>query len=255
MIEQSIRGTVALVTGGASGIGKATALLLGRADAVVAIVDRDAVGAEATASEVRSLGGHAEAFPFDLHDIAAIPTLVSDVLSKYHHIDILVNAAAILDRSQPIVDIDDETWDRVYTINLKAPRQLMQEVARHMIARAKGGKIVNVSSSSAFRAHIASPAYSSAKGALNQLTRSAAGELGMHDINVNAVVPGVTLTGMIGDSTPADMDKAVTAGPLANLMGRVSQPEDVANVILFLCLPDSRQITGQLIHVSAGLVV
>jgi NAD(P)-dependent dehydrogenase (short-subunit alcohol dehydrogenase family) len=255
MIEQSVRGAVALVTGGASGIGKATALLLGRADALVAVVDRDVAGAEATASEVRSFGGRAQAFPFDLHDIAAIPTLVSGVLAEHQHIDILVNAAAILDRSQPLVDVDDETWDRVHTINLKAPRKLMQEVARHMITRAKGGKIVNVSSSSAFRSIIAYPAYSSSKGALNQLTRSAAGELGIHDINVNAVVPGVTVTGMIGDLTPSDLDKAVTEGPLANLMRRVSRPEDVANVILFLCLPESRQITGQLVHVSAGLVV
>ena len=128
---------------------------------------------------------------------------------------------------------------------------LMQEVARHMIERGEGGRIVNVSSSSAFRArsHVA---YASSKAAIVQLSRSAAAELAPHGINVNAVAPGLTRTGMTGDR---DIDEDARDGHLSNLFGRAAEPPDVAAAIVFLCLPESRQITAQTIHTSAGLVV
>ena len=128
---------------------------------------------------------------------------------------------------------------------------LMQEVARHMIERGEGGRIVNVSSSSAFRArsHVA---YASSKAAIVQLSRSAAAELAPHGINVNAVAPGLTRTGMTGDR---DIDEDARSGHLSNLFGRAAEPPDVAAAIVFLCLPESRQITAQTIHTSAGLVV
>jgi NAD(P)-dependent dehydrogenase (short-subunit alcohol dehydrogenase family) len=125
-----------------------------------------------------------------------------------------------------------------------------------MIERGGGGRIINLSSSSAFRARNSPLAYASSKAALVQLTRSAAAELGPHDINVNAVAPGITATPMtqvIGNAEA--LQRVASSGPLENLFHRVSQPEDVAAVILFLCLPASRQITGQTIHTSAGAVV
>ncbi len=113
-----------------------------------------------------------------------------------------------------------------------------------------------MSSSSAFRARQSIPPYGSSKAALVQLTRSAAADLGPHDINVNAVAPGVTATAMtkgVGDAEA--LRQMVIEGPLANLFQRVSEPSDVAAAILFLCQPASRQITGQTIHTSAGAVV
>jgi NAD(P)-dependent dehydrogenase (short-subunit alcohol dehydrogenase family) len=132
----------------------------------------------------------------------------------------------------------------------------MKHVARHMIDRGGGGRIVNLSSSSAFRARNSPMAYATSKAALVQLTRSAAAELGRYDINVNAIAPGITATGMTkGFGDAAALERVASAGPLENLFHRVSQPEDVAAAVLFLCIPASRQITGQTIHTSAGAVV
>ena len=123
-----------------------------------------------------------------------------------------------------------------------------------MIEQGDGGRIVNVSSGSAFRALPATPAYGSSKAALLSLTRMGAGELGVHSINVNAVAPGITATPMAVRAL-GDLDALVSDGPMANLLHRVSTPEDVAAVIVFLCLPASRQVTGQTIHTSAGSIV
>lgn len=252
MIEISLPGQVALVTGAASGIGRATALALARADVATALVDRNTAGLRETAEAIGALGVACQPFAYDLADWRGLPRLVGAVLERFGRIDILVNVAGVSGGQRPMMQVDAEVWDEVYTINLRSPFILMQEVARHVIARGGGGKMVNVSSSSSFRAAFAPPTYASAKAALNQLTRSAAAELAAHDINVNAVVPGLTNTPIIKGGI--DPDK-VNAGPLANLFKRISEPEDVAEAILFLCLPQSRQITGQMIHTSAGAVV
>jgi NAD(P)-dependent dehydrogenase (short-subunit alcohol dehydrogenase family) len=157
---------------------------------------------------------------------------------------------------QSLLEIDDENWDFVHTVNLKAPMLLMQHVARHMIDRGGGGRIINISSSSAFRARNSPIAYATSKAAIVQLTRCAAAELGPYDINVNAIAPGITATAMTRALGNAEaLDGLASSGPLENLFHRVSQPEDVAAAILFLSLPGSRQITGQTIHTSAGAVV
>lgn len=255
-MSSELSGQVALVTGGASGIGRATVFALLQAGAAVAILDRDEAGTNAVAEQGRQVGGRTLALPVDLADTRQIPTAVAHVLQELGRIDILVNCAGVAGRFQSLLDLEEENWDFVHTVNLKAPLLLMKHVARHMVARGGGGRIVNISSSSAFRARNSPVAYASAKAALVQLTRSAAAELGPHNINVNAVAPGITDTGMtraLGDSET--LQRLASSGPLENLFHRVSQPEDVAAAILFLCLPGSRQITGQTIHTSAGAVV
>jgi NAD(P)-dependent dehydrogenase (short-subunit alcohol dehydrogenase family) len=169
--------------------------------------------------------------------------------------DILVNCAGIT--GSQLLDTTLEEWNRVLTVNLTAPFVLVRAVGMRMIDAGRGGSIVNVSSSSAYRAVSSGGAYGVSKAGLAALTRAAAWELGPHGINVNTVVPGVTRTGITTRAFPGDgeLDAAVVAGPLANLLGRVSEPEDVANVIVFLCLPASRQITAQAVHTSAGAVV
>jgi NAD(P)-dependent dehydrogenase (short-subunit alcohol dehydrogenase family) len=256
MNESPLSGQVALITGAASGIGEAAARAIAAAGASVAALDRDAPGLDRVVSELESGGSNARGLILDLADTDSIPAAVAEVLAAFGRIDILVNCAGTSGEQGSILEQSEENWDRVHTINLKAPFLLMQHVGRHMVERGGTGRIVNVSSSSAFRARQAIPPYASSKAALVQLTRCAAADLGPHDINVNAVAPGLTATAMtqgVGDA--AALRELVIEGPLANLFQRVSQPEDVAGTILFLCLPASRQITAQTLHTSAGAVV
>jgi NAD(P)-dependent dehydrogenase (short-subunit alcohol dehydrogenase family) len=256
MTGSELTGKVALVTGGASGIGAATAKLLAEQGAAVAVLDREPAGIERVVSAIHKQGGQATAHRVDLGEIASIPAAVAEVLRVHGRIDILVNAAGIAGDEGDILTQTEENWDRVLTIDLKAPFRLIQEVGRHMVARGGGGRIVNVTSSSAHRARRVMAPYGAAKAGLAQLTRTAAADLGRYDINVNAVAPGVTMTPMtksVGDE--AAFAQVIAEGPLANLTGRASLPEDVASAIVYLCLPGSRQITGQTIHTSAGAVV
>lgn len=251
-----LSGQVALMTGGASGIGRATVAALLDVGAAVAVLDRDAAGVNTVVEQGRQAGGTAFGLPVDLAQTAQIPAAVTRVLNQMGRIDILVNCAGVTGRFQSLLDMDEENWDFVQTVNLKAPMLLMKHVARHMIERGGGGRIVNISSSSAFRARNSPVAYASSKAAIVQLTRSSAAELGPHNINVNAIAPGITATAMtraLGDAEA--LERVASSGPLENLFHRVSQPEDVAAAIVFLCLPGSRQITGQTIHTSAGAVV
>jgi NAD(P)-dependent dehydrogenase (short-subunit alcohol dehydrogenase family) len=251
-----LAGKVALVTGGASGIGAATAQLLASHGAAVALLDREPAGLERVVSALHKSGGQATAHRVDLSNVDSIPGAVAEVLKAHGRIDVLVNAAGISGEEANVLEQSEANWDRVLTINLKAPFRLIQEVGRHMVARGGGGRIVNVTSSSAHRARRVMAPYGAAKAGLAQLTRTAAADLGAHDINVNAVAPGVTMTPMVANLGDEAAFKAViTEGPLANLLGRASRPEDVADAIVYLCLPGSRQITGQTIHTSAGAVV
>jgi NAD(P)-dependent dehydrogenase (short-subunit alcohol dehydrogenase family) len=256
MADQPLVGKVAIVTGGASGIGRATAIALAAEGASVAILDKDPVGSKATVDDIVGSGGDCAFFEVDFSDASGIPAVVERVLDWGQRIDILVNSAGASGPAA-LLDVTEASWDFMLAVNLKAPVMLMKEVARHMIDRGGGGRIVNLSSSAAFRA--AGPNavhYAASKAGLSAVTRVAAGELGRFDINVNAVAPGLTKTPMtqgIGDDEA--YERAASEGPLANLLGRTSEASDVAAAITFLCLPESRQITAQTIHTSAGLVV
>ena len=246
-------GKVAIVTGAASGIGHATAVLLAERGAAVAAVDVNGPGLEPVVAELRNRGVKAEAVIADLADEAATSAVVDTAVTGLGRVDILVNAAGTSSGAK-LLDTTVEVWERIHAINLRAPFLLMQHAGRRMIEQGDGGRIVNVSSGSAFRALPATPAYGSSKAALLSLTRMGAGELGVHGINVNAVAPGITATPMAVRAL-GDLDALVSDGPMANLLHRVSTPEDVAAVIVFLCLPASRQVTGQTIHTSAGSIV
>lgn len=256
MSGRPLKGQVAVVTGGASGIGLATVRALARAGAGIAILDRDEERSNQAAQDVRTIGSDARVFLLDLHDTRAIVATVETVLTAFGRIDILVNSAGITGGRHTCADFSDEAFESVMAVNLRAPAMMIRAVGTHMIERGGGGRIVNLSSSAAFRATSAPALYASTKAAVNGLTRAAAADLGPHGVNVNSVAPGMTKTPMtagVGDDEA--YERIVSAGPLENLLHRVSEAEDVANVILFLCLPESRQVTGQVLHTSAGLVV
>ena len=249
-------GHVAIVTGGASGIGRATVGALAREGARIAVVDRDGDGAAKVAEEADRAGAEAWPFTVDLAEPPAVVTLVETVLIQFGRIDLLVNSAGINGGRHSSLEFTEESFNEVFAVNVKAPFLLVREVGNHMVQRGGGGRIVNLSSSAAFRAQLSPALYAASKAAICGLTRAAAADLGPYGVNVNAVAPGMTKTPMtagVGD------DEAYTAivssGPLENLLHRPSEAEDVAAVILFLCLPASRQLTGQVIHTSAGLVI
>jgi NAD(P)-dependent dehydrogenase (short-subunit alcohol dehydrogenase family) len=254
-MSDELSGKVALVTGGASGIGRATVIGLLKVGASVAVLDREETGLKEVVDQGRASGGTTLAVPFDLTNLKGIPDVVKQVVQKLGRIDILINAAGVAGRGQPLLKLEEEDWDFIQTVNLKAPMLLMKHVAQHMVDRGGGGRIVNISSSSAFRARQSPTAYASSKAAIVQLTRCAAAELAEYDINVNAVAPGFTITGMTRRMGEESFQRAVSSGPLENLFHRPSMPEDVAAAIVFLCLPASRQITAQTIHTSAGAVI
>lgn len=254
-MEIELTGKVALVSGGATGIGEATVKEFSAAGAAVAILDRDEDGMNALVGDVIQEGGRAIGIPIDLRDMEPIPTAVDSVIDKLGRIDIFVHNAAVANVHRTLLKLDLETWDLIHTVNLKAAMYLTKHIATHMIGRGGGGKIVYVASSAAYRPRTP-PAYGASKGGLVQLMRSVAAELGPHDINVNAVAPGLTNTpGLRLYRDDAAKDAAVAkGGVLENLMHRWAEPEEVAQPILFLCLPASRQITGQVLHTSAGAV-
>lgn len=248
-------GRNALVTGAASGIGRATALLLARCGADVALVDLDAGRLEAVAAEIAALRRRGVAVPFDLARHDGIEAMVEAVSAQLGPVSILVNAAGITS-SGTLLTEPLERWNQVFAVNVTAPFLLIQSVGRRMIEAGQGGNIVNVSSSSAFRAQAGAGAYGASKAALQSLTRTAAATLAGFDVNVNAVAPGVTRTGITEPIFGTEgLKRAVTEGILANFFHRVAEPDDVANAIVFLCLPASRQITGQVINTTAGNVV
>ena len=252
-----LEGKVALVTGGASGIGRASAVGLAGEGAAVAVLDRDGPGADETVHLIAAAGGRAVVRTVEVGDTASLGEVVDGVVAELGRLDILVNSAGITGDGSSLLDMDEANWDLVQLVNVKAPFVLLQHAARHMIAQGDGGRIVNLSSSSAFRAVGSNTAYGASKAAIVQLSRSAAAELGRYDINVNAVAPGLTRSAM---TTPLfdgedGFDRAVTRGPVANLFRRVSEPDDVAAAVVFLCLPESRQITAQTIHTSVGAVI
>jgi NAD(P)-dependent dehydrogenase (short-subunit alcohol dehydrogenase family) len=251
--ERTLAGSVALITGAASGIGRATALVLASHGAASALTDLSAESLRPVVEAARAQSGEADAFPCDLTNAESVVSLAGRALDRFGRLDILINAAGAADTSN-VLNGTLDAWDRTYRVNVVAPFLLIQAVARHMITRGGGGRIVNVSSSSAYRPQ-AGAAYAASKAALSTLTRVAAGDLAPHGINVNAIAPGLTRTAMVTSVLDdAAINEAVSRGPMGNLFKRVSEPEDIAAAILFLCLPATRQITAQTLHVSAGLV-
>jgi NAD(P)-dependent dehydrogenase (short-subunit alcohol dehydrogenase family) len=248
-------GRVALIAGGASGIGLACAEALAAHGAAVALLDIDVAATGAT-DELTARGATAMAVTADVTDVASIALGVAAVVERLGRVDVLVSSAGMGSR-QRLLDTDEAEWERLHAVNLKGPFFLVQQCARRMVHQGVGGRIILISSSNAFRAASTIPAYASSKAGLGGLMRSAAAELGAHNITVNTVAHGVTATPLaireLGSR--AALEDRVRTGPAANLLGRLSEPEDVAAAVLFLALPGSRQITGQTIHTSAGSVV
>ena len=249
-----ITGKVAIVTGGASGIGRAIALALAESGANVVIADRALDGAEEMAREIESAGGKAIATKTDVTDSKEVEQMVQRTIEKFGKIDILINNAGIIARSS-VMDMREEELDRTFEVNLKGVVLCSQAAARHMIEQ-KSGKIVNMGSSLSSRASVCNLSgggadYCASKAAVQAFTRTLAMELGPYGINVNAVAPGTTNTPMHEGLWEMATIYFQNSVPL----GRLAEPEDIADVVLFLVTDAARYITGQTIHVNGGQVM
>lgn len=241
-----LNGKVALVTGGASGIGEAVVRRFAAEGARVIIADRD-VAAGAT------LGGSGEALHFVESEVAApgaAALLIEAVLARFGRLDILVNNAGIT-HAADFLDLRAEDFDRVLAVNLRAYFTIGQASARQMVAQGEGGAIVNMSSVNAVLAIADQVPYVVSKGAVNQLTRVMALALAAHNIRVNAVGPGTIATELARKAVMGSEDarkRLLSRTP----MRRLGEPDEVAKVVLFLASDDASYMTGQIVYPDGG---
>ena len=259
--SRRLTGKVAAVTGAGQGIGRETVLRLARDGASVFASDIREDLLDQLESDLKATGATVSTGVFDGAKAADAASFIQVVIERYGRIDIMVNNAGGI-RTQPFPDVTEETWDWTLNLNLKGPYFYMQEAAKPMIAQ-KSGTIINIASVAGIAGGMTySPPYAASKAAIINLTKVAAANLAEHGVTVNAVAPGIvetafnwTLDDLIGVQqmglSPGEfMERRRASIPL----GRLQQPQDIANVVAFLAGPDASEMTGETIIVSGGLV-
>ena len=253
-----LAGRVAIVTGGAQGIGRAIALRLAQEGASVVIADLKQSAAQTVADEIIAASGQAAAVAVDVRDQQQVQAMVDTAVSQFGGLDILVNNAGA-GKIIPFLDTTEQDWDFMFDVNCKGLLWCSQAAARVMIAQGRGGKIINLASQAGRRGEALVLAYCASKACVISMTQSMALALAEHKINVNAIAPGIV-------DTPfwAEVDRQFAR--LMNLpegepkrratatipLGRIEQPEDVAGVAAFLASSDADYITQQCINVDGG---
>lgn len=248
--SRSVKGSVAFITGAASGMGRATARIFAAEGARVAAADVNREGVEAVVAEITKDGGEAKAFALDVSDARAIEDTIAAIAKQFGGLDIIVNNAGIAAMSALEDERYDEIWARVVAINLTAHQRIVRAALPHL-RKSKAPRIVNIASTEALGATPRDTAYAAAKAGVAGLTRALAVDLGKEGITVNCICPGPIKTGMT-KGIP-DADKEVFAKRRTALR-RYGEPEEVAQMTLSLCLPAASYITGAVIPVDGGLM-
>ncbi|MFB0630340.1 SDR family NAD(P)-dependent oxidoreductase [Streptomyces sp. AB3(2024)] len=243
-----LTGRTALVTGAASGIGRATALLLARAGAVVHCADRDEPGLVETAALIAKSGGTATAHPLDVTDRAALRAAVAAA----GPLDIAAAIAGVMHTSS-VLETTDEDLDRILDINFKGVLRTCQEAVSAMIAAGRPGSVVTMASGAVDAAQPGLLCYSAAKAAVVQLTKTLATEAGPHGIRVNAVAPGWIRTPMTGRHGAEVQQRTEEAMVRMSPLRRVGEPEDIAQAVLYLACDASSFTTGQILRPNGGV--
>jgi NAD(P)-dependent dehydrogenase (short-subunit alcohol dehydrogenase family) len=247
----SFRDKVVVVTGATSGIGRSTATAFGREHASVVLVGRDGRALEEAAEAIREAGGSPATCRADVTEAEAPERIVKTAIEAFGALDVLVNAAGVI-ASGTLDATTDELWDTMMAVNARAPFRLMRAASAHLAARR--GSVVNVSSVNGLRSFPGVLAYCVSKSAVDQLTRCAAIEMAPLGVRINAVNPGVTVTNLhrrsgMGDSDyAAFLERSKTTHPL----GRPGQPDDIAELILFLASDRAGWMTGETIPIDGG---
>jgi 2-hydroxycyclohexanecarboxyl-CoA dehydrogenase len=240
-------GKVVLVTGGASGIGRATVMAFAREGATVICADVNAAAGEALKNEAGAAKLKVDFVAIDMGNSDSIRAAAAEVLKKYPRVDVLVNGAGWGD-IQPFMQNAPDFIDRVIAINLAGPVHLAQALLPPMIA-ANGGKIVNIASDAGRVGSGGETVYAGAKGGLIAFTKSLAREVARYSINVNCVCPGPTDTPMLATRSEKLREAFLKAIPFR----RFAKPEEIADAVVFFASPQAEYITGQVVSVSGGL--
>ena len=246
----TLRDKIAVITGGGDGIGRAAGRHLASAGACVAVLDKAGDKAEAVAQSIRNDGGVASAHAVDVSDEARLEAVLGDIVATRGRLDILVNNAGMAIRSRA-VDMSVEDWNRVLAVNLTGMFLAARIAARHMIATGTGGAIVNTASIMGLSGGLyPNVAYQTTKGGVVNMTRALALEWVRDGIRVNAVAPTFVRTALIAGltSNPEVLATIEAATP----MGRLAEPEEIADAILFLASPAAAMITGAILPVDGG---
>lgn len=243
-----LKDKVALVTGGAQGIGRQICLAFAREGANIVIGDINPEQARKTKQEIEALGRKAEAEELDVTNYAKVQNTLNKILDKFKKVDILVNNAGIT-RDNLILRMSEADWEAVIKVNLTGTFNCIKAVSRAMLKQ-RAGKIINIASIVGLLGNAGQANYTASKAGIIALTKTTAKELGSRNINVNAVAPGFIQTRMtegLAKDTKAKMLSEIS-------LGRLGNPEDVARVCLFLASEEANYITGQTIVVDGGVV-
>ena len=244
--------TVALITGGASSIGRATALLFAREGAAVAIADVNADAGQRVADEIVQSGGRAFFEPVDVTRVADCRQVVERAIREFSRIDILFNNAGIIRRAT-VLDLSEEDWDRVMAVNLKSIYLMSREVIPHM-QKAGGGTIINTASGWGLAGGAKAAVYCASKGAVVVLTKAMAIDHGPQNIRVNCICPGDTDTGMLREEAQqlGEENNRFLAEAAKRPLGRVGTPKEIAQTALYLASDASSFVTGTALVVDGG---
>ena len=245
-----LRNKTAIVTGGGSGIGRATALRLAEAGARILVADLDADATRQTVEQVRAAGGTVQSVVGDLSDPKVVEEVVATAVDRLGGIDVLINNAGIMDDMSATADVSDEVWERVLRINLTAPFLLTRAVLPHMTAQQKGS-IVFTASEASLRGGASGAAYTASKHGVVGLVKSTSIMYRDQGIRVNAVAPGGVATGISVQADPG-AHGPTTLGRYMGNMGRIAESAELAAAIVFLASEAASNVNGVILPVDGG---